>query len=306
MMAGAWGLEIDKGRIGLCQIRQTSDGLQLKRGASLSPPPELLTPSPTESNVADEEEFASQLRNLVKEVGWRGGPVVLALPDLTCRIGFQDFDELQGTPSETRQLLSWRLKDRLPFPAQEARIDYQALPSQENRSRLLYLVAREAVIAQYETLLAKVGLDPIRVTTRGAALYRLHQFVHISDKRLFLAYGPSSIVLAYAEREIPRLWRTLPWKGLRDPHDGNHHAQKVVREIHETLGYLRDEMKVETPEHLCLIGGSDTSLAESLASAGQLPVCAHHESQDGVPTDLLVPAGAALLQRTWRLGWRSR
>ncbi len=305
-MIGTWGLDIEKGRIGLCQIRQTSDGLQLKRGASLSLPPELLTPSLTESNVADEEEFTSQLRMLMKEVGWKGGPVVLALPDLTCRIGFQDFDELQGKPSETRQLLSWRLKDRLPFPAQEARIDYQALPSREKESRLLYLVAREAVITQYETLLAKGGLDPIRVTTRGTALYRLHQFVHIGDRRLFLASGPSSVVLTYAEGEIPRLWRTLPWNGLQDRHDGNHLVQKVVREFHETLGYLRDEMNVEAPEHLCLMGGSDTSLAESLASAGELQVCTHPESQDGVPTDLLAPAGAALLQKTWRLGWRSR
>lgn len=305
-MRDPWGLEIEKGRIACCQVRQTSDGLQLKRGASLPLPSDLLTPSPTESNVADEEEFASRLRSLMKEVRWKGGPVMLALPDLTCRIGFQDFEELQGTPSETRQLLSWRLKDRLPFPAQEARIDYQALPSRENGSRLLYLVAREAVITQYEMLLAKVGLDPIRVATRGIALYRLHQFVHIGDKRLFLASGPSSIVLTYAEGEIPRLWRTLPWNGLRDQRDGNHHAQKVVREIHETLGYLRDEMRVETPEHLCLMGGSDTSLAELLASAGRLQVCTHPESEDEVPADLLAPAGAALLQRTWRPRWRSR
>lgn len=301
-MIGTWGLEIDTGRISLCQVRQTPHGVELKRGASRPLPPDLLTPSLTEPNVADEQELTAQLRSLVKEMGWKGGKVVLALPDLTCRAGFQDFEELKGTPAEIRQLLSWRLKDRLPFPVEEARIDYQSLVSQQDGSRLVYLFAREAVIAQYETLLLNVGLEPIRIVTQGLALYRLHQVAHMSEKRLFLALGPSSIVLIYAEEEIPCLWRTLPWNGLRDRHDGNHHVQKVVRELHETLGYLRDEMEVETP-HLCLMGGSDTSLSDALASAGQLPVCSPPESQDGIPADLLAPAGAALLHKTWRLEW---
>ena len=303
-MRDVWGLEIEKEQMGLCQIRQASDGLEFKRGASLPLPPGLVTPSLTELNVADEQEFVSQLRRLMNEVGWKGGSVVLALSDLTCRIGFQDFDELKGTHSETRQLLSWRLKDRLPFGSQEARIDYQALPWQENGTRLLYLVAREAVIAQYEILLANAGLEPTRVITRGVALYRLHQVNHISDKRLFLAPGPSSIVLIYAEEEVPRLWRTLPWNGREDRHDGKHHAQKLVRELHETLSYLRDEMQAETPDHLCFMGGSDTSLAEWVTKAGWLPVCTiSPESQDGVPTELLAPAGAALFHETWRLEW---
>jgi hypothetical protein len=306
-MRDVWGLEIEKGRIGLCQIRQASDGLQFKRGASLPLPPGLVTPSLTESNVPDEQEFVSQLRSLMNEVGWKGGSVVLVLSDLTCRIGFQDFDELKGTHSETRQLLSWRLKDRLPFASQEARIDCQALPWQENGTRLLYLVAREAVIAQYETLLANAGLEPTRVITRGAALYRLHQVAHISDKRLFLAPGPSSIVLIYAEEEVPRLWRTLPWNGREDRHGGNYHAQRLVRELHETLGYLRDEMQVEAPDRVCLMGGSDTSLAEWVTKAGRLPVCTTPpESQDGVPTELLAPAGAALFHKPWMPEWTSR
>jgi Tfp pilus assembly PilM family ATPase len=115
-MLATWGLEIDKGRIGLCQIRQTSHGLQSKRGASLPLPPGVLTPSLTEPNVAEEQELTSQLRHLLEKAGWRGGRVVLTLPDLACRTGFQDFEELRSTPAEIRQLLCWRLKDRLPFP----------------------------------------------------------------------------------------------------------------------------------------------------------------------------------------------
>ena len=300
-MLGAWGLEIDTGRIGLCQIRQTSHGLQFKRGASLPLPPGLLTPSLTEPNVTEGQELTSQLRTLLKKTGCRGGSVVLTLPDLTCRTGFQDFEEVKGSSSEMRQLLCWRLKDRLTFPVQEARIDYQPLPSHGNGSRLLYLLAREAVIAQYEDLLVNVGLEPARIVTRGAALFRLHQVAGISGKQLLFAIGPSSILLIYAEQGVPRLWRALPWNGHGDPADPNYQAERLLRELQETLGYLREEMGVEKPDGLLLIGGGEEALAESLTKAYQLPVRTIPERRHGIPVDLLAPAGAALLHRAWRL-----
>lgn len=304
-MIGAWGLEIDTGRMGLCQIRQTSQGLELKRGASRPLPPGLLTPSLTERNVADEQELTAQLRGLLKEMDWKGGTVVLALPDLTCRTGFQDFEELKGTPAEMRQLLCWRLKDRLPFSVEEARIDYQSLDSQGKGSRLWYLLARETVIAQYETLLSNVGLEPTRIITRGVALYRLHQAAGVGGKRLLFAPGPSSIVLIYAEEGIPRLWRALPWNGNGDLQDRNRQAQRLARELQETLGYLRDEIGVEQPDDLLLVGGGIESVAESLTKACRVTVRRMPAPHDGLAEELLAPAGAALLHKAWRLKWIS-
>lgn len=304
-MIGAWGLEIDTGRMGLCQIRQTSQGRELKRGASQPLPPGLVTPSLTERNVADEQELTAQLRDLLKEMDWKGGTVVLALPDLTCRIGFQDFEELKGTPAEIRQLLCWRLKDRLPFPVEEARIDYQSLGSQGNGSRFLYLLARETVITQYETLLSNVGLEPTRIITRGVALYRLHQAASVGGKHLLFAPGPSSIMLIYAEEGIPRLWRAVPWNGDGNPQDRNRQAQRLTRELQETLGYLRDEMRVEQLDGLLFVGGSDDSVAEFLAKACQVTVRTMPEARDGLTGGLLAPAGAALLHKAWRLEWIS-
>lgn len=299
-MLATWGLEIDKGRIGLCQIRQTSHGLQSKRGASLPLPPGVLTPSLTEPNVAEEQELTSQLRHLLEKAGWGGGRIVLTLPDLTCRTGFQDFEELRSTPAEIRQLLCWRLKDRLLFPVQEARIDFQPVSSTGNGTRLLYLLAREVVIAQYETLLMNVGLEPTRIITRGVALYRLHQTATISGTRLLFAPGPSSLLLIYTEQGIPQLWRVLPWDD-GTPKDPSHGAERLFRELQETLSYLRDDMGVEKPDGLLLIGEGEGALAESLTKACQLPVHAIPEPQHGVPMDLLAPAGAALLQKAWGL-----
>ncbi|MFQ5848659.1 MAG: type IV pilus biogenesis protein PilM [Candidatus Methylomirabilales bacterium] len=304
-MAGTCGLEIDTERIGLCRIRQASRGLTFKRGASLPLPPGLVTPSLTEPNVAEEEALTAELRRLLKKAGWRRGPVVLTLPDLSCRIGFQDFEELGGTPAEMRQLLSWRLKDRLPFPIQEARLDYQPVPSPGNGTRLLYLLTREAIVAQYETVLATVGLEPVRIITRGVALYRLSQAAGIGGKRLLFAPGPSSLVLIYAEQGTAQLWRVLPWDDHGTAQDRIHRAERLLQELRETIGYLRETMGVGEPDGLLLMGGGNQALAETVTKGCQLPVHTMPEPGDGFPVDLLTPGGAALLQQAWRPGWIS-
>jgi len=303
MMAGAWGLEIDKGRIGLCRARLTSRGLEVTQGISLPLPSALITPSLTEPNVAEGRTLSSELRSLMKRVGCRGGPVVLTLPDTSCRIGWQDFEALSGTPSDTRQLLCWRLKDRIPFPIHESRIDYQPLPGQGSGTRLWYLLAREAVIAQYEALVVSAGLEPTRTVTRGVALYQLQQTTGIGGKRLVLAPGPSTLLFVYAEEHMPRLWRVVPWDGHDALADQEHRAERVLRELHATIRYLRDEMGVGEPDGLVLMGEGEDALAESLRGACELPVHTMPERRNGLRGELLAPAGAALLRQPWRLRW---
>lgn len=293
-MLGAWGLEIEKDRMGLCQVRQTSRGLKLKRGDSVPLPAGLLTPSFTEPNVVEEQEFSAQLKSLVEKVGWRRGGVVMTLPDLTCRIGYQDFEEVKGNAADIRQLLSWRLKDHLPFPLHEARIDYQPLPSSNGTgTRLLYLLAREAVLGQYETLVANAGLEPTRVITRGVALYRCAKIAGMGGNKLVIALGPSSLLLIYAEEDVPRLWRVRPWD------DQYTSEERLLREIQETITYVQEELGAGGPDDLLLIGGEE-SLAESLAKASNVPVHTLALSEHGLSGNLLAATGAALLYQAWR------
>lgn len=306
MLRGVWGLQIDNGQVGLCWIRQKRQGLTAKRGGSYSLPPGLLIPSLTEPNVVDEESFISALRSLLDKAGWRGGSIVVAVPDLSCRIGLQDFDELKGNPSEVRQLLCWRLKDRLPFPLQEMRIDYQSVPSQGNGTRLLYLVARQAVMSQYETLLAQVGLKPTRIIPRGLALHRLLAIAGIRGKQLFVTLGSSSDIFIYTDEGVPYLWRVLPGTENGSVHDQASRIERTVRELQETLIYLEEEMKAGKPDGLVLLGGTEPALTEVFKNACQLPIQTVPLPELRLPVDLLPAAGAALLQQTSRLQWKLR
>lgn len=304
-MRGVWGLQIDRGQIGLCRIWRQFRGLTVQRGGSQPLPPGLLIPSLIEPNVAEEETFIAALRSLLTKAGSKGGSVVVALPDLSCRIGYQDFEEVKGTPAEIRQFLSWRMKDRLPFPLQEARIDYQSLPSAGNGTRLLYLLAREAVIGQYETVLAQVGLEPIRIVPRGLALLRLLTIGGIRGKQLFLTSGSSSDLLVYTDDGVPYLWRVLPWEDNGSMDNSDDRNERTVRELQETMTYLEEEMRVGKPDGLVLLGGTEPALIETVKQACALPVQTVPVPELRLPLDLLPAAGAALLQPAWRPPWTS-
>lgn len=306
MVRGVWGLQIDEQRIGLCWIRRALHGLAVQRGGSHPLPPGLLLPSLTEPNVVDEGAFISVLRKLLEEAGWRGGSIVVTLPDLSCRIGHQDFAEVKGSPSEMRQFLGWRMKDRLPFPLQEMRIDYQPLPSQKNGTRLLYLLARHAVMSQYEALLAQVGIEPARIIPRGLALHRLLTLAGIRGKQLFLTPGSSSDLFIYDDEGVPYLWRVLP-RGENGSADGpEHRIKRIIRELHETMTYLEEEMGAGKPDGLVLPAGTEPALAEACKDTCHLPMHIVPVSELRLPVDLLPAAGAALLQPALRFRWKSR
>ena len=306
MWRGVWGLQIDERRVGLCWTRRKLQGRDVQRGGSHPVPPGLLIPSLTEPNVVDEEAFIAVLKKLLADAGWRGGSTVVALPDLSCRIGYQDFTEVKGRPAEMRQFLGWRMKDRLPFPLQEARIDYQALPSPGNGTRLLYLLARQAVMSQYESLLARAGIEPTRIIPQGLALYRLLAIAGMRGKQLFLSPGSSSDVFIYCDEGVPYLWRVRPRDENGGAHDSDHRIERIARELHETITYLEEEMSVGKPDGLVLPAGTEPALADACKKTCHLPVHAVPVPELRLPVDLLPAAGAALLQPAPRFRWTSR
>ena len=293
MVRGVWGLQIDERQLGLCWIRRKVQGLVVQRGGSHPLPPSLLIPSLTELNVVDDKAFISVLRKFLEEAGWRGGSTVVALPDLSCRIGYQDFNEVKGRPAEMRQFLGWRMKDRLPFPLQEARIDYQPLPSQGNGARLLYLLARHAVMSQYESLLAQVGIEPTRIIPQGLALHRLLAIAGIRGKQLFLTPGSSSDVFIYCDEAVPYLWRVLPRGENGSANGPEHRIKRIVRKLHETMTYLEEEMRVGKPDGLVLPAGTEPALTEACKKTCQLPMHIVPVPELRLPVDLLPAAGAA-------------
>jgi hypothetical protein len=78
-----------------------------------------------------------------------------------------------------------------------------------------------------------------------------------------------------------------------------------VREIHETITYLEEEMRVGQLDGLILLGEIEPAFTEALEKACDIPIQTVTVPRLSLPVELLPSAGAALLQQAWRPRWKS-
>lgn len=243
------------------------------RLAATAMPTDLLRPSFTDPNATDEEALARLLRETLARVAPRARRARVALPELAVRLRFLDFQDLPERREEIVQFIRFRLKASLPFPAEEARLDYLSLPpghEDGGRRRLLCLIGRERVLAQYEGVLARAGLDAPCLAPGSVYLY--NRWTAARDEALLLGHlGHSGTTLVVAAGGRPLLWRTLPLGGQAPGPDA---AEALGREVADTLGFARDQAGLPRIERAMISGGlaARRDILEVLGSLVSAPV----------------------------------
>src|SRR5579863_4695860 len=80
-----------------------------------------IRPGPTAANVADSAELVRALRGVTEVIGNGTARFGLLVPDGMVRVGLLSFETLPSDRREADTLIRWRMKESLPFPAEEAR-----------------------------------------------------------------------------------------------------------------------------------------------------------------------------------------
>jgi len=268
----AWGLDIGSEMLRLCRARLQRGGLRLDRHAELNVPAGLIRPSLKEANVVDPPTMSRTLRALCESAGY-GGWVRVALPDAAFTLRTLSVDELPQNPSEARRFLGWQARELLPFPAEEARIDFlPPLPGADGRLRVVCLLARDRVLAEYEQLLADAGLRPAGLDARSIALAQAASSV-LMDRATsgLLAVDEAQTTLLIIQAGRPRFWRILPagkhaW--------ANRERSRLLREVDNSIAFCCESEGVGPPEGLT-VSGLDAFTDEVVSALGEwldLPV----------------------------------
>jgi len=206
----AWGLDIGTEMVRLCRARMRRGQLQLQQRAELEVPRGLIRPSLKDTNVVDPPTLFGVLRALCGSGGYRGW-VRLALPDAVFMLRTLSTHELPAKPSESRQFLRWQARDLLPFPAEEARIDFlPPISGSDGRLRVICLIARDRILAEYEQLLADAGVRPAVLDARSVTLAQAASSVLGDRTSGLLAVGETQTTLLVVEAGRPRFSRILP------------------------------------------------------------------------------------------------
>jgi Tfp pilus assembly PilM family ATPase len=198
----------------------------------------------------------------------------LSLPDGVFRVQMLEFDELPGKAEDRERLIRWRLEKGAAFDIAETDLRYHVLGRQEKGFTVLSCVAKRAVIAQYESLLIGLGLDPWAVgpssfhtlnfyfsyLTKKSAVSAL---AHLSEDTFATIIMDASGITFYRYKDVKR-------------GSSEDIRSRLMREIDDSLHFYTHMDHLQQPEvqDLYITGESIVSaeLAEGLRTITSLNV----------------------------------
>jgi Tfp pilus assembly PilM family ATPase len=110
-------------------------------------------------NVSDTSNLSALLREGLDGVPAGIHRAGLSLSDSVFRVQTIEFDKLPDKAEDRQRLIHWRLEKGAAFDIADTVLRYQVLTQQDKGFTVLSCVAKQAVIAQYESLCNELGLD---------------------------------------------------------------------------------------------------------------------------------------------------
>jgi type IV pilus assembly protein PilM len=209
----------------------------LERCESVSFPAGSIRLSLKEPNIIERPFMVGQLRELYARLLTNQKQVSLSLPDAAGRVLLLDLETRLKSKEEGADLIRWKLKKNLPIDISEIHLDYQILRERESGelSALVALVSR-SVIAQYEEIMAEVGLEPIRIDFTTFNLVRLFlRMVGQENTAVVLWYKGVISILIFHDGII-EFFRA------KEIFEGSFETNRIFRELNSSFLVYRDKV----------------------------------------------------------------
>lgn len=209
----AIGLEKDS--VTAVALRREGRGrFAVQQAATIELPPNLITPSFFEQNIANAQEFryvlteAVQNAGLLKQSRWS-----VSLPGSTGRSAILTIDTAPSSKQETEEILEWKAEQSFGTPAGELRISKQKIATdREGRLRWFANAVKLSVLDEYETVFESMGWKAGLILPRVVSEARwLHPF-QTKDSLLVSAQADGFTALLLRNGE-PRVVRSVTCSG---------------------------------------------------------------------------------------------
>ncbi len=225
-------------------------------------------------NILDFEQATTVVRECIAGAPSGVRRAALSLPDGLFRVLTLEFDELPGKAEDRERLIRWRLEKGAAFDISDTVLRYQVLGRQDKGLTVLSCVVKQAVIAQYESLLIALGLEPWAV---GPSSFHTQNFYasYLTEKSEVSALAhvsEDSFATIIRETSGARFYRYKDVKrgGADDV------SSKLMREIDDSLHFYThmDRSQQSEVRDLYLTGASIVSaeLAAGLRTMTSLNV----------------------------------
>jgi type IV pilus assembly protein PilM len=229
------GIDVRPGAMcAVALLQRLRQGPRLAGGQGCDLSDGLLRPGRHEANIRVPRAFVSAVRELLRPLADGERRVALVLPDHCGYTLVLSVDSAFRTRREGRDILAWQLGNLLPGAA-SLELDFQVLRrSADGSLRVLVVAVEEAILGQYEELLAEAGFCPVQIGFHGLELYRhLRYRLDSEGDAVLLVLNGEGITVQYYQDGILGFYRFrpvgAPW-------------QEQIRELHRLLAGCRRDV----------------------------------------------------------------
>jgi Tfp pilus assembly PilM family ATPase len=268
------GIEINATAVRVAVLSGFGANLSVSFTKTVDVPDGVVSEAYASPNVIDRSRLSAVLREGLDGVPSGIRQAGLSLSDGAFRVQTIEFDELPDKAEDRQRLVGWRLEKGAAFDISDTVLRYQVLGRQDKGFTVLSCVAKQAVIAQYESLFIERGLEPWAV---GPSSFYAFNFYSS-----YLAKNSAVSALTHLSRESfstiimePGGVRFYRYKDVKRG-SAEDIRDKLMREIEDSLHFYAhmDRSQQSEVRDLYLTGESDVSadLAETLRAVTSLNV----------------------------------
>jgi type IV pilus assembly protein PilM len=195
--ARSFGISLCEKGLRAVVLKKHRRGTQIAGWTSQPWPSGCLKPGFREPNVLAEEPFAATVRAALKSLGTGKCRVALSLSDTVGRMLITTLDEPLKSGQEGINLLKWQVREQLPVDPEQVRLAFRVIDAGPGgKSRVLVAAADNAVLEQYETLLAAAGATPALILFESLNVMHHYQAGGILDgHHLLIVLTPAALTL---------------------------------------------------------------------------------------------------------------
>jgi len=243
-----WACELTPRHIILTGVTKNRRRVATKQAAGLQPG--AVTGSLTDRNIQDVEAVRSNLKEMLSHVTFKGGEMVVIVPDDAARIAFLTAERLSKDPEEQQTFIRWKLKKTVPFDVDTAQLAFRVLGPHHTGAGVDLLVALSPrpVVEEYENLFASLNIHAGLVLP--STLAALNLFTVPAKDTLFLKIAPDCTTTTIFQNRRIQFYRRVA--GL-SPYDA----------VYPSVMYYQDKLGGKTLEQLTVCG-YDSDIRSSL------------------------------------------
>lgn len=153
-------VEIARRRISVVALDGRAGGHVIEAYASESLPDGAVAPALTGRNIPDHAAVADAIGRALERAGLKStSRAALVVPDSVARVSLLPFDQVPAKAAELTELLKWQLRKATPFPLADATLSHFVANRHDGKITVAAIVARTDVLAEYEAVAARAGLN---------------------------------------------------------------------------------------------------------------------------------------------------